>query len=213
MKTDAQLFCTAEKYNPYLFVEGAEVNAKGLRAIVGGLPKDTAQANELKTFKVGEEIGFFTGERQLLKGTVFYKTKYLHLGSVREPTGFNGWGAGKYTDQEVFLWVSAENVTDDMEAYWEQYNAIPNNNKPPVVTDPTKPSVVTDPTKTPVVDKSIFKQTDPTTGEQKPNYLLYGGIALGALLIGVGLYWAFGSKPEPQPTPTIQYVPQPQPMK
>lgn len=210
-----------------IFAKGTPVylNAPNMAIISGGEPTnknskltgveniqdyygDLKQKQNDVIFKEGSLIGKVTGETQILDSTLYYNI--LVKGVVDKRTS-HGWGAGTYEKIDWLGWVSSQFITNDIDLILNKYN------KSEVVVEtsnvPKIPPVVTYPKTLPVVtDKSIFKQSDPTTGEQKPNYLLYGGIAFSILLIGVGLYWAFGSKPEPQQT-TIQYVPQPQPMK
>jgi len=169
---------------------------------------DLKQKQKDLIFKQGELIGVVTGETRVVNSVLYYNV--LITGQVDKRTS-HGWGAGTYEKINWLGWISSESISADRDSLLSKYNkseTIVDTGK-----DVKKPTAVIDPVKPPVVvgSKSIFTQTDKTTGEEKPNYLLYGGLLFGVILIGVGLYWAFGSKPDPQPI--IQYVPQPQPIK
>ncbi len=162
------------------------------------------------SFERSQRIGTISEFKRDADGVTFAK---LNVEGVHYDDGHDafGWfGASTPSWNRPFTivaWVLADDIVDET-GLVQEYVPI----KPPVPPKTDAPKTDTPKTDTPKTDtKSLFKQTDKTTGEEKPNYILYGGIFFGLILIVGGLYWAFGSSPQPQPT--IQYVPQPQPIK
>jgi hypothetical protein len=174
---------------------------------------DDAQTPYQFEYKRSQRVGTVRDFKVDAFGVTFAQ---LNIEAIHHDDGHDAvWFLGKSTPARerpftIVAWVLADDIVDESGLVTEY---IPKQVTPKTDT----PKTETPKTDTPKVDapktdtKSIFTQTDANTGGQKPNYLLYGGIAVGVILIGVGLYWAFGSKPEP--TPIVQYVPQPQSMK
>jgi hypothetical protein len=152
-------------------------------------------------------IGTTTGRTTVYKDTLYYQVNYS--ATFRES---GGWASGTYFEAPRVGWASSADITDSPTSALEKYNkrtdkatkseVEKNQNEegfektPEAAKDNANTKLPTG--KTGTTQSNLLTPTDE---KSKPNYLLWGLGAFGVILIGVGLWWAFGTKKEAAPVP------------